>query len=456
MASQNSTNFSLATEVLISLILASTVILFTTVFEKPLSYNNGLGWDGSIYYHMANQISQQQPLVDEAPYVYRLGIPFLVGIFFPHNLIWGFKTANLIGSFLSIFLLLILLRKYIKNWVVRMVLMYFFVSQWLGPLRTTLFYPTQIEPWDNAIILLQFVFLFNLHENRSKLYLFLFALISFLGVIIRESTILVPFMYFVAGIAENSSTQDNIINRQKIQAWFLNLIPLFGGTCGYLFTHVIASPNNSYSILGIAILWAYQKPMPAYLYSYFVTLGPMIAIFYPARAVIKNFLINHQTEYYYLLSILILAWVIGSDTDRFLYWAMPVWYILFGLALEYIWPVLRKFWGLLLLLLLTQCISQRSFLPIPDYAPEKIEYRIPLLTVICNDGCTLDVSSYNGLTGSGINAALCSVIPCYFNKNIEPLKLYLLMENIFVTLLLLLGIVQAQKTMRKLQDQLIC
>jgi hypothetical protein len=435
---------SLFNEILLSFFLALIIIAFTRIFERPLSYNNGLGWDGEVYYNVASQVSHHQALENEAPFVYRFGIPFLVGILSPQDLISGFRLVNLIGSFVSIVLLVILLRKYIAKGVVRLILIFFFVSQWMGPLRTTLFYPTHIEPWSNTTILLQFIFLSQLNKNNSKFYLVAFGVTSFFGVFIRESTILVPFSYFLSRAVENLTAQENKV-QQNIQVWLLIAIPLLGGVGGLFATHLIATATSQYAMFGAIIFFAYEKPLLSYLLGYFVTFGPIMAIFYPARSVIKDFLTTHRSEWYYLLVTLPLAWIIGSDTDRFLYWVMPVWYILCGLALEYLWPILTKSRVLLIALLFAQGLSQRSFLPIPDYAPEKIEYRIPLLTVICDDNCLLDLPSYHAWTGPGANAAMCSRPYCYLSGYIFPFKFFLLLENIFVMLLLSLGVLNAQK-----------
>ena len=435
---------SLVKDILISIILIFWVILFTALFEKPLSYNGGLGWDGLAYYRIAQQIRDGQQPTYNPPYVYRLGTPFLVAILFSNNLLLGFKAVNIAGSLLSILLLLILLRRYLKNRVIRMILVGLFITQSMGPLRTSLFSPTQVEPGSIAFNLLGFIFVCILQKEKPRRYIFIFGLVSFLGTLIRESTILIPFVYMISKTLDIFQSQPEY-NLEKIKFWISSTIPFIGGLIGIICTHTFAVPTNDYSILTAAIYWIYEKPILAYVYGYFITYGPMISILYPARNVVMDFLAGHRFELYYLVVISGLAWIIGSDTDRFLYWAIPIWYIMFGLALEYLWPVLKKSWGLFLVLLFLQGLAQRSFLPTPDYAPENIQYRIPLMTVICNDGCLLDIPSYHGLAGSGLNAASCSVIPCYWNGKIFYLKLFLLLENILVTCLLLLGLLRAER-----------
>lgn len=212
----------------------------------------------------------------------------------------------------------------------------------------------------------------------------------------------------------------------------LSVFPFVSGLLGVLVTRILAAPTNPYFLLGTMVFWFYEKPFPAYLQSYFTTFGPMLAILIPSWGIIRDFLLREKFNLYYLVLICFLAWGIGSDTDRFLYWTMPVLYIMLGLALEHLWPMFRHNWGLLVVILLLQCLAQRSFLPTPDVAPEKILYRIPILTVVCNDGCGLDISSYTGITGSGLDAAMCTPSPCIQNGMLYPLQWLLLMENLLI------------------------
>ena len=435
---------SLAKDILITILITLAVIIFSAVFEKTLMYNNELGGDGAVYYKMAQQMADGKKVIDESPYVYRVGIPFLVARLFPDNLLLGFRTVNFIGSILSIFFLLILLRNYISKLAIRMFLIGVFVTHWIGPLRTALTYPTQIEPSFIAINLLAFVLISSLDKSPSSWKVIALGGISLLGTLIRKSYILIPLIYTFAKTTDLLLLTTGIHPR-ALRSLLPYTIPLLLGAFGIVVSHLVSIPSNSYSLLLWMLFWIYQKPLPAYVLGYFITFGPLLAILYPARTTIKDYLTNHHFHLYYLITVSALAWAIGSDTDRFFFWAMPIWLILFGLGLEYLRPILEKSAGLCMIILLAQCISQRTFLPSPSYAPELIQYRIPVLTVICNEGCSLDIPSYHGLTRPGFGAAYCSITPCYVNGIPFPIKIYQLLEYIIVIALILIIIARKQR-----------
>jgi hypothetical protein len=413
----------------VSLIIAG-VMLFTYIFEKPLSLENATMFDGSVYYRISEKIVLHQQINDEAPFVYRLGTPFLVSWLFPDNLFLGYKIINLIASVICVYLLLYWLRLYLKNIFIRMILIGLFASHWLGVLRITLYNPVHVEAIPLIFNLLGLIYIFYLREQPNNPRLIaIFSVTMFVGVIFRESVIFIPLAYLILHAHELIRA---IVRIKLERIHVFSVLPFIFGLAGVLLTRLLAEPSDMYYLVGAMVLWFYMKPFPAYVQSYFTTFGPMLAVLIPSVGVIKKFLLFEKFNFYYLIMICSLAWGIGSDTDRFIYWTMPVWYVMFGLALEYLWPMLRRRWILLIIILLLQGLAQRSFLGTPEYAPEKILYRIPVLTVICNEGCGLDVPSYNGITGPGINAAMCTPSPCIKNGALYPLQLFLFMENVAV------------------------
>jgi hypothetical protein len=264
--------------------------------------------------------------------------------------------------------------------------------------------------------------------------------------LVRESFLLLPLIYFVSKTITALSTKIQP-NQHNLQDALPSMILVLSAAFGVLLTHLIVTPNNYYPFMDWILYWFYQKPLPSYILGYFITFGPILALLYPARTVIRKYLAQNRFHFYYLLAVSGIAWVIGSDTDRFLYWAIPVWLIMFGLTLEALSPLLTKSIALSVFLILTQLLSQRAFLPNPDFAPKKIQYRIPVLTVICNDGCSLDIPSYHGWTGPGIKAMYCSMEPCFFNGVQTPIKWYQMVEYIVVIGIVSLGIMRKQRQM---------
>jgi len=68
MISTKGRNASFIRDISITLVISLSVILMISVFEEPLTYNNGLGWDGVLYYRIAQQIHNGEKIINEAPF----------------------------------------------------------------------------------------------------------------------------------------------------------------------------------------------------------------------------------------------------------------------------------------------------------------------------------------------------------------------------------------------------
>ncbi len=128
-------------EVLILVTAFLLVNILGQIFQKPISLNNGKGWDGIVYYSVAEQFLKGQQPRAGAPFVYRIGTPVLVSLFFKEDLLLGFKIVNLIANGITVFLLLFWLRLNLLAWEVRVILVLLFITQWHG--RSGLFTSTR-------------------------------------------------------------------------------------------------------------------------------------------------------------------------------------------------------------------------------------------------------------------------------------------------------------------------
>ena len=408
-----------------------------------MTFNHGQGWDGYWYYTIASQFSLHQPIISEAPFIYRVGFTFLAGALFPNNLLQGFFVINLVASIVATFLLMIWLRFYIDNWIVRCILIGMYLAHAMGPLRIAYFYPAENEGLPAVFTLLGLIFIHLWQQRKSMKFFVLLSLVSALGVFFRESLILIPFVNMLATWTNWYRNKD----QSKKDLWISPLPFLLSLAIIFLIRNLVTSHNN-YSLLGDLVYWLYTKPLPAYFHAYFVAVGPILAILVFEWKAVVDFLKKYTYNFFYLVILCLLSWVIGSDTDRFIFWAVPVWYILIGIALQRLWPLLTRSWLILVLIFVFQGLEENAFRPLPDYAPEKITYRIPLLSVICNEGCLMDFSSYNSLSGSGINTAGCSMVPCTYDGNFFPFRFYLLLENIVAALIIAYSIIRAKRRWR--------
>src|SRR5215471_15199780 len=103
--------------VLAMFVLVNIVSAFSQV---QIGVNDGKGWDGAWYVTVAQEISSGKPLVAEAPFVYRVGTPFLAALVDKDNLILGFKVVNLAANVTLTVLLMLWLRLFVRDWRVRL------------------------------------------------------------------------------------------------------------------------------------------------------------------------------------------------------------------------------------------------------------------------------------------------------------------------------------------------
>lgn len=169
-------------------------------------------------------------------------------------------------------------------------------------------------------------------------------LLCFLGALFRESVLVVPLAAFLAS---------------RGKAW----LPLAAGALGVGLTHFLAHQSDGYSFARTVGQWAYNKPLPVYVHGLFIAFGPALVLSLVFWRTALAWLKEQPTLAWTLVGFLILGWVGGSDTERIVYWAMPVVYPLLGVILEkHTLP--REF---LFALAACQLLSHRIFWTLPDY-----------------------------------------------------------------------------------------
>jgi hypothetical protein len=146
-----------------------------------------------------------------------------------------------------------------------------------------------------------------------------------------------------------------------------------------------------------------------------VAYGPILVLLLYNWRKTASFLAASQFMLVYLIGISVLAWIGGTDTIKFLYWAMPVVYLLIGIALEDRKNLLTL--PLIVVLAVSQLLSERIFWTIPDYPSQYSSY-LTLLTVIGSKIQYLDLSPSHGSRDIQVISfiqylALSSLILCW-------------------------------------------
>jgi hypothetical protein len=406
---------------LILLLVAFVVANIASEFlQPPTVYNDGKGTDGVFSFKVAEQLSHGQRPTAEAPFVYRIGTPLLVSLFFRSNLLQGFKVVNIVANAVTTVLLILFLRLYLASWRLRLLLALLFITQWHAPIRLLYFCPVYTDPWLFPFLLAGLLAIERTQTGSGVGPVLFLALASFVGCLFRENTALVPIALLFASNpiqhrAKPVKCRATVDGSETVKRSSLTLaLPLVCAVLGFGVARWVGVPTNDYSFARAAFDWAYNKVFLTYLHAWFIAFGPVLAIAIYNWRRNAAFLLNHQHLLVYLIIIVLLAWVGGSSTERYLYWAMPVLYVVVGKSIEHNLPLLRS--PLLLAILITsQLVSQRVFWILPDLSTSSSS-PLPLLTVPGNRFRLLDLFS------------------CHANRHIQAVSLlqYVLLESVLV------------------------
>jgi len=385
-------------ELAIVLLVFLVVNLLSQVFQKHITLNDGRSWDGVFYYRVATQISNGHKISADAPFVYRIGTPFLVAEFFKGHILAGFKAVNIVANLIAVLLFVIWLRIYMDDWRIRVLLVTLFITQWHGPVRFTYFDPTYTDPWMYVFLLMGLIAIQRIKSKPGFLAVAGLGLITFVGVLFREILLILPLtLAFITNPlpAWNdifvSFTWKKCIQLLKKPYYPFIFVFLFG-IAGFFVVHYLASQTNDYSFTQTAMDWVSNKPIPTYVLAIFITYGPLIVlpIFSWRRSL--HILWEHQDMLVFLLGMMLIGWIGGSDTERFLYWAMPVIYLLIGLFIQENKSLLKSPW-LILVLGASTIFSQRLFWTVADY-PNQFKTPIPVFSILSDRFQYLDLWSF--------------------------------------------------------------
>ena len=316
-------------------------------FQKPLTYHDGQGWDGVSYFQMAQQIAHHERPSAIGPFAFRLGTPALVAWLFPGDILLGFRLINLAACLLSTLFLTLWLRRLIQTPWLRLAFVATYLTQWHAPLRFTAHYAAYTDPWLFVFVLALLLTLppfAKPHPEGTRVASFWLVGGGCVGTLFREAVIVVPLALFLA---------------TRGRQW----LPLLGGILGIVATHLLATQTDSYSFARTVGQWAYNKPLPVYVHGLFIAFGPALVLPIYFWQTAKSWLRANPTLTWALAIFLVLGWVGGSDTERIVYWAMPIVYALIGAILE-VHALPKSF---LIALAILQLLSHRVFQTLPDF-----------------------------------------------------------------------------------------
>lgn len=369
-------------------------------YQQPLTHNNGQGWDGGYYYHMAEQFAVGAPVQEMRPFCYRVGLPFLAAAVQPHNLMLGFKIVDHVANVMFLVLFVLWLRLFIRDWRVRGLMVLLLLTQWFGMFRAIYFYPCST---DYAFYPLFMLGLFCIQWTRSRPVAASLCLASvvFVGIAFREVIFLLALGFlFVGNPIRFQDLRRNLLRFDFAKILqpprLVYFLPVVAGVCSIYLTHkMVQTVPSYYGFLSTAWVFLWEKPWFAFLLGAFIAFGPVLILALFNWRGTWRFLAANQALSVIALGCWTLAYVAGNDTERYWSWSLPVVYVLIGLAIEENRLLLMRSKGLLLVLALAQAVSQRFFWTIPDY-PNNFVNPFPVLTLPSSNVQYLDLFSIHG------------------------------------------------------------
>lgn len=367
-------------EFLTIFLLFALINMGSQVFQKRVSNNDGMGWDGQGYYEIAEQFSKGQVPHVRKPLAYRIGVPFLVSLGPTDDILLNFKIVNIIANFLTVFFLMVWLKLYLKSSVLRIVLVTLFMIQYLGPVRFTYYYPALVDPWAFPFLSAGLILIHYLRRKPTVLMVVLLGVLCLVGVSCREIVGLLGItLLFVTNPLKPHAEgllPVKIVNRPPV-AFF---IPLLCGIVSSILIKQYVIETGDYSFFLTAAGWVWRRPLMPFIHSWFLGYGPVLFIAIYNWRKLAAFLKENQHLLAYLAGIVVLSWVGGGDNERFSIWAMPIIYLLIGKSIEDNLPVLKS-WALIIVITCAQLIAHRAIWTIPD-SPSEASSSIPLFTPI--------------------------------------------------------------------------
>jgi hypothetical protein len=374
------------------------VNLVGLAFQHIITQYNGQGGDGVVYYHMARQMQSGQLPFEQGPWTFRIGTPFLASLF-PGDLLDSFRLVNIAANALTVVLLAVWLRMNLSSWKVRALMCVLFLIAWHAPARYTYYNPVHVDSWQFVALLAGLILIHHVRQDGlTKQRVLALTALSLVGALFRETVIIIPLALLCVSNPMRDGLRADLkrFNAQPPAQY----LPLLGSIIGIGLTHLLAHESGSqhYSFVAAASYWLLNKGPLLYLHAWFLAFGPVLVVLITNLRGLGRFLATHQYQLAYLLVMALLGQIGGTDTERFLFWGMPVVYVLIGKAIESKGRVMAS-WGLVALMVAGQAVSQRLFWTIPDsigYRDQPALYpsMMPLLTPWSSHVPFYDLFSY--------------------------------------------------------------
>jgi len=349
--------------------LVTALLIVVTLWVQPsTTKNGGLGWDDVAYHDLARRFVAGEEPRGASPFVYRVGVPYLAAALSPGDLRAGFLAVSLSTLLAVSVVFYALIAKFVRRRWSRAVCLVAYVGAFHALPR---FIPFRNFMVDAPSVLAVLVGLWGIQRWRTRpqlRWVLLVSVSTVLGVLVRESS-LVPAGAFLFA-TQPLSTKKSFFRGLAARFRLVQTLPLLLGLGTWLAVRrlVVAEGRAGLAEQLRPLLHLARVKFPlAMPLGVALTFGPILVLACCAPRSSRRFLLRHQDLAAALMSLTFMAWIGGSDTERLLYYAAPVVFILIGRTLDRLDPVRELRW--LVPLLVLQTIAARWYWVLPDSGP---------------------------------------------------------------------------------------
>jgi hypothetical protein len=286
-------------------------------------------WDGARYQDMADQMVRGAAVQSEAPFVYRVALPWAVATLYPTDLVKGFTQLNIAAAAVACLLLAVWLEiAGVRSARLRVLLVALFIAAWHGPSRFVYFAPTTVDPPLFVFLLAGSILAYSIAREYRPVKLVALMAVCAAGTLCRESMVLVPAAFLFINNPLGPAPARRV---PRLAVWGPALACAAAMVAARQMVHTI---GGAYSFAGAIRQMLTSKPLFTMPLAAFIAFGPILAVLMADWRGTMARLREQQYVGALLAGAIGLAYIGGSDTERLLFWSAPAVYVLIGFALQ--------------------------------------------------------------------------------------------------------------------------
>jgi hypothetical protein len=364
-------------------------------FQPQIAMGEGRGDDGVYYGRMAEQFARGESPKADAPFVYRIGVPWLasrLSLLTTLSIDESFQMINMVTFFLLIAVIYLLAQRFCSPPYAALTCILYNLPYY-NYARLIYFYPVHVDTlW---FIFVLCALLLMISPRRSPGTLIGLCLLSALAILIRENAIVIPLTFLLSlypirryfslerllGVSVLRTDRETPSRGGRDAVWGLAILGC--SLLAVVFTRLIGQPTGTYSF-GSAILDSVQINTVWHIVVALAMAfgGPLLGVLLMKRQLAFSVFSAFPEFTVYVGLSLVLGYIGGVDTVRFFSWSAPVVLTVIVMGLESIVAEARRirqapakflYYGLVLLLLSVNVVIQHPFWGYyDDYTPWKV------------------------------------------------------------------------------------